>query len=166
MKHSSLWKILFAFLPAVGMADSFDDARAAYANERDSFRRGQIISAVNAPAITTETRTITNAAPPSVIAKVQQLGRILTNFAAITSQTGVNYDALKEYALANAADMTPAQHAMLLTCERLWAEVKDYAPDGLSNFRAVTTNAVTVQVQGPSAAELRLGRKATAEDLK
>ncbi len=166
MKPSSLCKILIAFLPSVVMADAFDEARAAYANERDSFRRWQIVSAVNAPAVTTETRMITNVAPASIVAKVQQLGRILTNFAAVTSQTGVNYEALKEYALANAADMTPAQHAMLLTCDRLWAEVKDYAPDGLSNFQPVTTNNVTITIQGPSVAELRLGRKATEEDLK
>lgn len=166
MKVSSLLKILPAFLPAVGMADAFDDARARYANEPDDYRRGAIVRDANAPTVAMEQRTITNVAPASVIAKVQQLGRILTNFAAVTAQTGVNYDALKEYALNNASEMTAAQHAMLLTCDRLWAEVRDYAPDGLSNFRAVTTNAVTVQVQGPSAAMQRLGREATAEDLK
>jgi hypothetical protein len=158
--------MLFLFLPLAVLADEFDNLRANYARDMDDIRRAAIVRAANAPTVATETRTITNVAPASVVAKVQQLGRILTNFAAITSQTGVNYDALKEYALNNAADMTAAQDAMLLACDRLWAEVKDYAPDGLSNFRAVTTNAVTVQVQGPSAAMQRLGREATAEDLK
>ena len=160
-------KWLFAlFFPFAVFADAFDDLRANYASDMDDIRRAAIVRAANAPTVATETRTITNVAPASVVAKVQQLGRILTNFAAVTSQTGVNYEALKEYALANAADMTPAQHAMLLTCDRLWAEVKDYAPDGLSNFHPVTTNSVTITIQGPSAAELRLGRKATEEDLK
>lgn len=158
--------LAFLFFPLAVFADAFDDLRANYARDMDDIRRAAIVRAANAPTVATETRTITNVAPASVVAKVQQLGRILTNFAAVTSQTGVNYDALKEYALNNAADMTAAQHAMLLTCDRLWAEVKDYAPDGLSNFHPVTTNSVAITIQGPSIAELRLGRKATEEDFK
>ena len=160
-------KWLFALVfPLSVLADEFDNLRAIYASDVDDIRRAAIVRAANAPTVATETRTITNIAPASVVAKVQQLGRILTNFAAVTSQTGVNYDALKEYALNNAADLTAAQHAMLLACDRLWAEVREYAPDGLLNFRAVTTNAVTVQVQGPSPAMQRLGRAATREDLE
>lgn len=160
-------KWLFAlFFPFAVFADAFDDLRANYARDADDIRRAAIVRAANAPTVATETRTITNVAPDSVIAKVQQLGRILTNFAAVTSQTGVNYDALKEYALNNAADLTAAQHAMLLACDRLWSEVREYAPDGLLNFRAVTTNAVTVEVSGPSPAQQRLGRAATVKDLE
>ena len=158
--------MLFLFLPLAVLADEFDNLRANYARDMDDIRRAAIVRAANALTVATETRTITNVAPASVVAKVQQLGRILTNFAAVTSQTGVNYDALKEYALNNAADLTAAQHAMLLACDRLWSEVREYAPDGLLNFHAVTTNSVTVQVQGPSPAMQRLGREASAEDLK
>ncbi len=158
--------ILCILFPLAVFADDFDTLKTEYAATEDAHRKAAIVGRANTPSVTTEQRAITNVAPASVVAKVQQLGRILTNFAAVTSQTGVNYDALKEYALNNAADMTAAQHAMLLTCDRLWAEVREYAPDGLSNFRAVTTNAVTVQVQGPSPAMQRMGREATAEDLK
>lgn len=165
-RRSNVWKMLALLLPVVGVCGEFDDAAARFRAEPDIHRRAEIVARINAPQATTEVRAVTNTAPPAVLVKVQQLGRILTNFAAVTAQTGVNYEALKEYALANAADMTPAQHAMLLTCDRLWAEVKDYAPDGLSNFRPVTTNSVTVLIPAPSLAEQRLGRAATAEDMK
>lgn len=175
--NSSGWKNWVRWVPVVGIlcafaplrearADAFDVLRERYAREEDDYRRAAIVREANAPQTATEARTVTNTVPPAIIAKVQQLGRILTNFAAVTAQTGVNYEALKEYALANAADMTPAQHAMLLTCDRLWAEVKDHAPDGLANFRPVTTNTVNVSVAAPSIAEQRLGRAATAGDLK
>lgn len=160
------WMLAVALLPMIGSAGEFENLKSRYAATADIPTRARIVEEANAPSVMTETRTITNVAPASVIAKVQQLGRILTNFAAVTSQTGVNYDALKEYALNNAADLTAAQHAILLACDRLWSEVREYAPDGLLNFHAVTTNSVTVQVQGPSPAMQRLGRAATAEDLK
>lgn len=158
--------LAIALLPALGYADEFDNLKARFSATADLPTRARIIEEANAPQTSNETRTITNVAPASVLIKVQQLGRILTNFAAITQQTGVNYDALKEYALNNSADMTPAQHAMLLTCDQLWKEVREYAPNGLANFQTVTTNTVTVTVSAPSIAEQRLGRTATAEDLK
>lgn len=107
---------------------------------------------VNIEAVVTNiipAQVVTSTAPASVIAKAQQLGRILTNFASITSQTGVNYNALKEYALNNAADLTIAQQTMLATCDRLWAEVREYAPNGLLNFSptTVTTNPARAEVE-------------------
>lgn len=163
---SHLWKILIAALPAVGISAEFDELHARFAADADTHRRAAILREANAPRAVSEQRTVTNTAPAHIVAKVQQLGRILTNFAAITSQTGVNYDAIKEYALNNAADLTPAHHAMLLACDRLWAEVRDYAPDGLTNFQPITTNTVTASIPAPSIAEERLGRAATQEDMK
>jgi hypothetical protein len=159
------WLFLLV-IPVASVADEFDTLRARYAADGDDIRRAAMVREANAPRTATEQRTVTNTAPAHIVAKVQQLGRILTNFAAITSQTGVNYDAIKEYALNNAADLTPAHHAMLMACDRLWTEVRDYAPDGLTNFQPITTNTFTVSIPAPSIAELRLGRKATVEDMR
>ena len=166
--NSRLWKIILLSIPVTGIlrADEFDVLKARYAADQNMYRRDMIVAEANAPRTTPEQRTVTNAVPADVLQKVQQLNLMLTNFTAIIQQVGMNFEAVKEYALNHAAELTPDQQTKLFTCERLWLAVKDHAPDGLANFQPVTTNTVTVSVPAPSIAQERLGRQATAEDLK
>lgn len=159
-------KLVVMLFPFAVLADDFDTLKAEFAATQDAHRRAAIVGRANTPAVSNEVRTVTNAVPADIVQAAQQISLMLTNFAAIVAQTGVDYAKISGYAKTHASELTGDQLSKLQAMDELWKDVSPFAPQGLASFRAVTTNTVTVPVQGPSPAMQRLGRAATAEDFK
>ena len=163
MKLSSLWKILFAFLPATGMCDAFDDARAAYAGERDTYRRAQIVERANAPSIVIGATTQT-----VVMARDARLAdreaKYLAELAGAGLSVTTDFDAAADTLNANGNNNATLRLGLRLFTLR--ARIFELGGDPkAATGRTAETNTVILETR-TSPAMQRLGRPATAEDLK
>lgn len=178
--NSSGWKNWVRWVPAVGIlcalaplrearADAFDDERARYAKEECKYRRAEILRRVNTPSIVTGATTST-----VVTARDAAMVALETNYLAIAQGLGVRGKtpleaaAILKTAFDAEADAKKATKltngAVELIQHQLLIQAMGGNPFAVSGAASVTNTVVTEQRISP--AMQRLGRTATAEDMK
>lgn len=163
MKLSSLWKILLALLPTTGICDDFDNLRAAYAVERDDYRRARIVAQANAPSVVigTTTQTVVTARDARL---ADREAKYLAELAAAGLSVTNDFDAAADALNANGNNTATLRAGLRLFTLR--ARITELGGDPkASTGRTAETNTITTETRTTPAMQ-RLGREATGKDLE
>ena len=173
--NSRLWKILMLSIPVTGIlrADEFDVLKARYAADQNMYRRDMIVAEANAPTIITgaTTQTVVTARDAKLADREAKYLSVLARngftlatdidaaadgfYAAVTNKAGRLVDNNAQPALADGQYITTLRSRII----ELQGDPKT------ATGRTQETNTVITPIK-TSPAMQRLGRPATAEDLR
>ncbi len=163
MKISSLCKLMIATLPAVGIGAEFDDLKARFAADVDAHRRAAIVREANTDSIVTgaTTSTVVTARDAKL---ADREAKYLAELAAAGLSVTNDFDAAADSLNANGNNTATLRLGLRLFTLR--ARIAELGGDPkAATGRTHETNTV-ITIQRTSPAMQRLGRAATAEDLK
>lgn len=156
------WTVLLV-LPFAAIADPFDDLRARYAADVDAIRRAALVREVNAPSIVTgatTSRVVTARDARLADREAKYLAELAGAGLSVTNDFDGAADAL------NANGNNNATLRLGLRLFTLRARIVELGGDPkAATGRTAETNTVVIETR-TSPAMQRLGRPATAEDLK
>ena len=163
--NSRLCKILMLAIPVTGIlrADEFDVLKARYAEDQNMYRRDMIVAEANAATIITgaTTQTVVTARDAKLADReAKYLAELATAGLSVSNDIDAAADAL------NAGRGNAANVALGLRLFTLRSRIIELQGDPkTATGRTQETNTVITPIK-TSPAMQRLGRPATAEDLK
>jgi len=163
MKISSLCKLIVATLPAVGIGAEFDELKARFAADADTHRRASIVQEANTESIATGATTST-----VVTARDARLAdreaKYLAELAAAGLSVTNDFDAAADSLNANGNNTATLRLGLRLFTLR--ERIKELGGDPRASTGWTNETNTVITIQRTSPAMQRLGRAATAEDMK
>ncbi len=156
------WIVLLV-LPFAAIADPFDDLRARYAADVDAIRRAALVREVNAPSIVTgaTTQTVVTARDARL---ADREAKYLAELAGAGLSVTNDFDAAADTLNANGNNNATLRLGLRLFTLRARIVELGGEPKAATGRTAETNTVITETRTSP--AMQRLGRPATAEDLK